>query len=90
MVSWGDERSFEFCFDSVVKGSPVAVCTYYWENDEKAFMPGYNMMLKVIEPRAVLCYDEPFKAMGTVKYFSQIYSMQYFILSRFFYLHISV
>ena len=69
-VSWGDERSFEFCFDGVEKGSTVAVCTYYRENDEEAFMLGYNKMMEIIEPSAILCYDEPFKAMtGNIKEF---------------------
>ena len=69
-VSWGDERSFEFCFDGVEKGSAVAVCTYYRENDEEAFMLGYNKMLEIIKPSAILCYDEPFKAMkGNIKEF---------------------
>ena len=67
-VSWGDERSFDFCFEGVEKGSTVAVCTYYRENDEKSFMLGYNKMLEVIQPSAILCYDEPFKAMkGNIK-----------------------
>ncbi len=69
-VSWGDERSFEFCFDGVEKGSTVAVCTYYRENDEESFMLGYNRMLEVIQPSKILCYDEPFKAMkGNIKEF---------------------
>ena len=62
-VSWGDERSFDFCFDGIEKGSVVAVCTYYRENCEEEFMMGYNEMLKRIEPSVVLCYDEPFKEM---------------------------
>lgn len=62
-VSWGDERSFEFCFEGIEEGSVVAVCTYYRENDEESFMLGYNEMLKRIKPSAILCYDEPFKAM---------------------------
>ena len=33
-VSWGDERSFDFCFDGIEEGSVVFVCTYYSENDE--------------------------------------------------------
>lgn len=67
-VSWGDERSFDFCFKGVEKGSTVAVCTYYRENDEQSFMLGYNKMLEVIQPSAILCYDEPFKAMkGNIK-----------------------
>ncbi len=62
-VSWGDKRSFDFCFDGIEKGSVVAVCTYYRENCEEEFMLGYNEMLKRIKPSAVLCYDEPFKSM---------------------------
>ena len=62
-VSWGDERSFEFCFDGIEEGSVVAVSTYYRENCEADFMLGYNEMLKRIKPSIVICYDEPFKAM---------------------------
>ena len=62
-VSWGDERSFEFCFKGIEEGSVVAVCTYYRENDEDSFMLGYNEMLKRINPSAIICYDEPFKDM---------------------------
>lgn len=63
-VSWGDERSFDFCFDGIEEGSVVMVCTYYRENDELSFMRGYNEMLKRIKPKMVLCYDEPFDGMG--------------------------
>ncbi len=62
-VSWGDERSFDFCFDGIEEGSIVAVCTYYRENCEEEFMLGYNEMLKRIKPSMVLCYDEPFSQM---------------------------
>lgn len=62
-VSWGDERSFHFCFDGIEEGSIVAVSTYYRENCEEEFMLGYNEMLKRIKPSMVLCYDEPFKEM---------------------------
>ncbi len=69
-VSWGDERTFDFCFDGIEEGSVVAVCTYYRENCEEEFMLGYNEMLKRIKPCAVLCYDEPFKSMtGNIKEF---------------------
>lgn len=67
-VSWGDESSFDFCFDGIEEGSVVAVCTYYRENCEEEFMLGYNEMLRRIKPSMVLCYDEPFKGMkGNVK-----------------------
>lgn len=62
-VSWGDESTFDFCFEGIEEGSIVAVCTYYRENCEEEFMPGYNKMLDVIKPSAIICYDEPFKEM---------------------------
>lgn len=69
-VSWGDEKTFDFCFDGIEEGSVVCVCTYYRENCEEEFMLGYNEMLKRIKPSMVLCYDEPFKAMtGNIKEF---------------------
>ena len=69
-ISWGDERSFDFCFDGIEEGSIVAVCTYYRENCEEEFMLGYNEMIKRIKPSVILCYDEPFKSMkGNIKEF---------------------
>lgn len=69
-VSWGDEKSFDFCFDGIEQGSTVAVCTYYRENCEKDFMLGYNKMLEKIKPSAIICYDEAFPSMkGNVKSF---------------------
>lgn len=69
-ISWGDEKSFEFCFDGVEVGSIVAVCTYYRENAKEEFMVGYNRMLEVIKPKAIICYDEPFQEMkGNIKSF---------------------
>lgn len=68
-VAWGDERSFEFCFDGIEEGSIVAVCTYYREHDKGPFMYGYNKMMEVIKPSAIICYDEPFDEMkGNIKY----------------------
>ena len=69
-VSWGDEKSFEFCFDGIEEGSVVAVCTYYRENCEEEFMLGYNKMLEKIKPSAIICYDDPFPNMkGNIKSF---------------------
>lgn len=62
-VSWGDRNSFSFCFDGIEKGSVVAVSTYCRENAEEEFLLGYNKMLEIIEPEAVICYDEPFPSM---------------------------
>lgn len=68
-VNWGNEDTFEFCFDGIPKGSIVAVSTYMVHEhnnhaDQKEFfMKGYNEMLRRIEPRKIICYSEPFREM---------------------------
>lgn len=63
-IEWGDKRSFEFCFDGIEENCVVAVSTYSRENYKKEFMAGYNKMLEVIKPSAILCYGEKFSEMG--------------------------
>ncbi len=69
-VSWGDESTFDFCFDGIEKGSAVAVSTYMVSahgnhSDQKEFfMKGYNEMLRRIEPEKIICYNEPFPEMA--------------------------
>ena len=74
-VNWGDESTFDFCFDGIEKGSVVAVSTYMasaHDNrcDQKAwFMAGYNEMLRRIEPEKIICYHTPFPEMqGDIVY----------------------
>ena len=62
-IEWGDERSFEFCFDGIEKGSTVAISTYNRENYDDIFMSGYNKMLEIIQPEQIICYGEPFEKM---------------------------
>lgn len=68
-VNWGDENTFEFCFDGIPKGSIVAVSTYMVHEhnnhaDQKDFfMKGYEEMLRRIEPSKIICYSEPFPEM---------------------------
>lgn len=68
-VNWGDENTFEFCFDGIPKGSIVAVSTYMVRErnnhaDQKDFfMKGYEEMLRRIEPSKIICYSEPFTEM---------------------------
>ncbi len=68
-VSWGDESTFDFCFDGIEKGSTVAVSTYMVSEhnnhaDQKEFfLNGYNEMLRRIEPEKVICYNQPFSEM---------------------------
>ena len=62
-VVWGEEKTFEFCFDGIPKFSTVAVSTVGvkndkdWNNkDDNLFMRGYNEMLKRLEPKTILFY----------------------------------
>lgn len=68
-VNWGNEDTFEFCFDGIEKGSTVAVSTYMVsehdnrQDQKEFFLKGYNEMLRRIEPEKVICYNEPFPEM---------------------------
>ena len=62
-ISWSDERSFDFCFDGVEEGSVVAVSTHGNHKAKEEFMLGYNKMLEIVKPYAIICYGKPFKEM---------------------------
>ena len=68
-VNWGDESTFDFCFEGIEKGSVVAVSTYMASahdnrKDQKDwFMAGYNEMLHRVEPEKIICYNTPFDEM---------------------------
>ena len=68
-VNWGNEFTFDFCFEGIEKGSVVAVSTYMAsEHDNREaqkewFMAGYNEMLRRIEPEKIICYNTPFPEM---------------------------
>jgi len=68
-VNWGDESTFDFCFEGIEKGSAVAVSTYMASEhgnrkDQKDwFMTGYDEMLRRIEPEKIVCYNTPFPEM---------------------------
>lgn len=67
-ISWGSIPCMDFCFDGIEKGSVVAVSTYMREDIKDEFMLGYNKMLEVIEPSAIICYGTPFDEMkGNIK-----------------------
>lgn len=68
-VNWGDESTFDFYFDGIEKGSPVAVSTYpalehgCCQGQKEWFMSGYNEMLQRIEPEKIICYNKPLSEM---------------------------
>lgn len=69
-ISWSDERSFEFCFEGVEKGSTVSISTHGNHKCKEEFMLGYEKMLEILEPSAIICYGKPFPEMkGNLKIF---------------------
>lgn len=68
-VNWGDESTFDFCFEGIERGSVVAISTYMASEhgnhrDQKEwFLAGYNEMLRQIEPEKIICYNTPFPEM---------------------------
>jgi hypothetical protein len=62
-ISWSDDSSFEYSFDSIEKGSCVAVSTIGCRKLENCFMNGYREMIQRIEPENVICYGESFPEM---------------------------
>lgn len=60
-ISWGDESSFDWCFDGEPKHSIVAVSDFGCRKTEKlrtAFKKGYNEMLNRLEPSKILIYSK--------------------------------
>ena len=62
-ITWGDKTSYEFCFDSVEKGSVVAVSTLGCADVEWLFLKGFAQMCARLEPEKVICYNKPFSRM---------------------------
>lgn len=68
-ISWSTKESYSFCFTGVEKGAIVAVSTLACKKSKEQFLEGYNMMLEVIEPSLIYCYDKPFREMkGNIIY----------------------
>lgn len=62
-VSWGDENSFEFCFEGIERNAAVFISTIGVRKKEKEFLQGYNVMLNKINPNNIFCLGRPFDAM---------------------------
>lgn len=74
-VNWGDESTFDFCFEGIKKGSVVAVSTYmasehdHRKDQKEWFLTGYKEMLLRIVPEKNICYNTPFQEMqGDIVY----------------------
>ena len=60
-VSWGNESTYDFCFEGIPKHSIVAVNDIGNHKKEvtksrKLWLEGYREMLRVLEPKTVLLY----------------------------------
>ena len=55
-VCWSDEKSFEYCFNGIAKGSMVAVSSIGMVSEWQLpyFTSGFNQMLNVLEPCKIL------------------------------------
>lgn len=69
-VVWGEEKSFEFCFDGLPKGGTVAVSSVgvkadrEWNGkDNSLWAKGYNEMLRRLEPETILYYGDKLDGM---------------------------
>ena len=62
-VYWGQPQSYWYCFDGIEKNSVVALSTLGVKKEKDFFLQGYNEMLRRIEPKAIICYCDPFPAM---------------------------
>lgn len=58
-ISWGDNKSFEWCFDGEPVGGVVAVSsvgTQLNKDSRKLFLDGYNEMLVRLQPELIYFY----------------------------------
>ncbi|MDO5114212.1 MAG: DUF4417 domain-containing protein [Planctomycetia bacterium] len=58
-VRWGDERTYEFCFDGIPKNTTVAVGSHGCLQDlvtRNYFIDGLSVMLERLEPTSIVVY----------------------------------
>ena len=66
-ISWGDHRSFEFCFDGIRPHSTVAVSSYGCVRskvDRLFFLDGFEETLKRLRPDAVVFHGTMLEDVG--------------------------
>ena len=68
-VIWGDESSYEFCFDGIPMHSTIAVSSVGvksdpdWDGPNGLWIKGYNEMIKRLEPTTILYYGDKMDGM---------------------------
>lgn len=74
-ISWGDHRSFDFCFDGIKPHTTVAVSSYGCVKrkvDREYFLDGFARMLKCLRPDAVVFHGT---MLEDVKYLTEKYDV---------------
>ena len=71
-VLWGEEDTWDWCFDGLPKNSIVAVSTVgaFKKTGEKSyFLGGYNAMIETLNPSKILVFTRNFPELpGNVQY----------------------
>lgn len=62
-ISWGDARSFSFCFDGIEQNAIVAIGMIGCKHSKQGFLRGYNALLEKKNPSAIVCFGKPFDEM---------------------------
>ena len=59
-LNWSDERSFEWCFDGIPHGCPVAYCQSrnIREDTSAAFLAGLREALRIVAPQTLVLYGK--------------------------------
>lgn len=68
-ISWGDERSYEFCFDGIRKNSIIAIGTYGTskrKSDRYYLEKAVEEALKRIEPSYIVIYGSVYNKLSEI------------------------
>lgn len=64
-VSWAFSNTYDICFNSIPKGSPIAISTLGCQNEKarKIFLDGLTELKKRIDPKFILVFGNTVKGM---------------------------
>lgn len=57
-IQWGDERTYDFCFEGVEKGSVVIISTLGCQNNKEFFLKGFEELKRRIEPELIIVFGK--------------------------------
>jgi hypothetical protein len=62
-ISWATSETYNLCFSGVEKGSIVAISTLGCKTNTTLFLPGYKVMMRIINPPIVIVFGGVIKGM---------------------------